>query len=156
MKKLILILSVLEFTLITSCKAQNNFITTSEATIDGVTIFKTPVNTLLTKFGEPVSKENFFFEMENVMGKIYYYDQLSFYVKNNKVESFIIEGSQYDFTSNNININDNINSLENLYSKSYSNRKNGEVVIQFSNADYFISIHYSSLNSIEKVKLYSY
>lgn len=156
MKKIILSIILINFVLITSCKAQNNFISTSDATIDGVSIFKTPINTLLSKFGEPVSKENFFFEMENVMGKIYYYNKLSFYVKNNKVESFIIEGSQYDFTPNNININDNIKSLETIYPKSYSNRKNGEVVIQFSNADYFISIHYSSLNSIEKIKLYSY
>ena len=156
MKKIILTVILINFVLITSCKAQNNFITTSDATIDGLTIFKTQVNTLLTKFGEPVSEENFFFEMENVMGKIYYYDKISFYVKNNKVESFIIEGSQYDFTSNNININDNIDSLENIYPKSYSNRKNGEVIIQFSDADYFLSIHYSSFNSIEKIKLHSY
>jgi hypothetical protein len=94
--------------------------------------------------------------MENTMGKIYYYDKLSFYVKDDKVESFVIEGGQYDFTSDDININDKIDSLENIYPKSYSNRKNYEIIIQFSDVDYFISIHYSKENVIKKIELYSY
>lgn len=156
MKKLFLILTILEFSFIVSCEAQNNNIDSSQATINGINVFKTPVSSLLNVFGEPVSKENFFFEMENTMGKIYYYDKLSFYVKDDKVESFVIEGGQYDFTSDDININDKIDSLENIYPKSYSNRKNYEIIIQFSDVDYFISIHYSKENVIKKIELYSY
>lgn len=87
---------------------------------------------------------------------IYYYEKLSFYIKKNKIESFIIDRSHYDFTSNNININDNINSLEHIYPKSFSNRGLGEIIIQFSDVDYFISIRYNKRNIIKKIELNSY
>lgn len=156
MKKLFLILAILQLTFIINCKAQNNFIETSNATINGINFFKTSIDSVLTVFGEPISREDYFFEMGDVMGEIYHYEKLSFYIKKNKIESFIIDGSHYDFTSNNININDNINSLEHIYPKSFSNRGLGEIIIQFSDVDYFISIRYNKRNIIKKIELNSY
>ena len=153
MKTQILILQVLLFSA-ASCKAQNNSISSSQATINGYSVFKTSSQILIQNFGQPLNVEEYFFEMENTTGELYHYDGLSFYVIDDKIDGFEITGDQYEFTSGNIAVGDGIDLLQSTFPNSFSNKGEGEMIVTFSDADYFISFHYDENNIIDKISLY--
>lgn len=155
MRKIILLVTVLFF-LTTNCLAQNNSISSSQATINSHLIFKSSSEYLIEKFGQPDNVEKYFFEMEDTIGEIYHYSGLSFYLNNNMVDGFEILSNQYNFTDNNINIGNKIITIQNMYPISYVNRAQREITISLNDADYFVSIHYDSGNRINKIALNVY
>ncbi|RSK41775.1 hypothetical protein [Mangrovimonas spongiae] len=155
MKKSNFIIPMLFFFAI-SCKAQNNSISKNQATINDHIVFKASSNFLIENFGQPESIESYFFETEDSSGEIYHYLGASFYLLDDKIDSFEIDSNLYNFTSNSISVGDSIDSIQNIYPFSYSNRENGEIIITFTDADYFISIHYDANDFIHKINLNVY
>ncbi len=145
----IILIIILSF----SCKAQNDSITTNLGTINSLNVFKASSDFLTENFGEPENIEEYFYEMENTQGSIYHYSGLLFYVVNNTVEGFEISTNEYVFTANNVKVGNNIDTLEFIYPNSYSNKSDGNLIILFSNADYYISVYYDLNNIINKISL---
>lgn len=123
-----------------SGKAQDDFISLNEITINDITVLGENNNYLIQNFGDPNVIENYFFEMEDVQGEIYNYDGLLFYLIDDKIVSFEIRNSIYNFTSNNIRVGSNISSLQNVYPISYENRGEGHLGLNITNCDCFITI----------------
>ena len=141
MKKLILIICLTAISI--CCKAQNA-IHSSEITINGIQFFGNNVSLVTQHFGQPNSIEDYFFEMDDVMSQKYIYNGILFYIVNSKVNSFEITGNNYAFTSNNIKVGNNINSLQSIYPNSFSNKKSDALIIRFNNIDRFICLLYTS------------
>jgi len=147
MKNAIFIIAILFFNL-KNCVAQHNSITSSEATINDNIVFKETSLSLIGKFGPPINIEDYFFEMENLDGQIYHYPGLSFFIINSKVDGFEITSNQYNFSNHDINVGDNINTIQPLFPSSYENKMEDEIIITLSNADYYIIIKYDNLINI--------
>jgi len=139
-----------------SCRSQDNAIQSDWASINGHTVFKVSTDFLTQNFGPPNTVEDYFFEMENTMGEKYQYNGLLFYLVDDKVDSFEITNDQYEFTTNNIKVGQHIDALQSLYPNSFSNRRNGGIILPFEDVDYFVSINFNSDDIIEKIVLHDY
>ena len=158
MKEIILIFSLLLMSF--TCKGQNrkprDIVNYNELTINGVNFLGNNVNLVTEHFGQPNSIEDYYFEMDKVMSKKYSYKGILFTIINNSVYSFEITGSGYNFTKNNINIKDNIESIEAIYPLSFTNRSNTGLILSLNDMDQFVVIAYSNNNLIDKIAMYSY
>jgi hypothetical protein len=153
MKKIIIIFTFIVVNY--SCKAQNNSIASSQATINGISFLGNNVSLLTQHLGQPVSIEDYYFEMEEVNSKKYNYNGILFYVINNKIDSFEITNNNYSFTSNNLKIGNSISIIQTIYPLSFTNKKNNGITLPFNNIDKFIIISYNN-NLIEKIAVYDY
>jgi len=135
--------------------AQYNVITSNELTINGTQFFGEDVSVVIQHLGQPNTIEDYYFEIDDVMSQNYNYNGVLFTVISNRTYSFEITGSNYAFTSNNIKVGDNINTLQPIYPLSYANRSHNSLVIQFSDLDRYVLIFFNS-NQITEIRLESY
>jgi hypothetical protein len=155
MKKIILIFSVIVISY--SCKAQDNNINSNETTINGNNFLGNNVSLITQHFGQPNSIEDYYHEMDDVTIYKYVYDNIIFTTNNNITYSFEITGNNYVFTSNNIKVGDNIQTLQSMYPLSFINKSLEGLVLGFNDIDMFIVISYNSNNNlIDKIAMYSY
>ena len=145
-----------------SCKAQQfDNINQNDLTLNGINFLidsKTNhTSSIINAFGYPDSIEDYFFEMDSIIGKKYYYKNgLVLYISNNSLFSFEITGNVYSFSSKNIKIGDNISSMEAKYPTSYLNRNNSTILLTYGICDCNFQIEYDSNNIITKIWLYVY
>ena len=155
MKKIILIFSVIIISY--ACKAQDNKIISNAMNINGTNFLGNNVSLVIQKFGQPNSIEDYYYEIDDVMSQKYNYNGILFYIVNNEVDSFEITGSNYAFTSNNIRIGNNINTLQAIYPLSFTNKNSDALSLGINDIDRYIIISYNSNNNlIDKIALYSY
>lgn len=149
--KEIFIISILLLSL--NCKSQDDSISLNEITINGFVVLNETGNSLIQNFGNPNSTENYFYEMKNVLGEKYVYNNgLTLYLIDEKVVSFELTCSNYNFTSNNINIGDSITSLQNIYPNSFINRGENYMGLNVHNCDCFLSINFNSQGIIQLIR----
>ena len=154
MKKIIILTIVLLLNI--NCNSQNDIIGASSLTINNLTVLDKEKSFLLQNFGQPLSIEQEYLEMDNINAEKYLYSGILFYLVENKVYSFQILNNTYSITAHKIKIGDNINILQNIYPISYSNKKNGLIAINIIGYDRYIGIRYNSNNIIQKILLYNY
>ena len=155
MHKIVLILVILTINI--SCKAQESRINSLELQINGVSYLNKDISLVIQNLGNPQKIADYYFEMDAIMAKKYYYDGLLFYAINEKIESFEITHNSYLFTSNNIKVGDHIKSLKAIYPLSYQNKNNGDLSIFLNDIDQFILISYDNTNGlISKISLQSF
>ncbi|AOZ99718.1 hypothetical protein [Flavobacterium commune] len=150
------------FVLINFCcgfAQKHNTINKNGLTINGI-IFKinsgnNDVPLILKTFGQPDSIEDYFFEIDNVMGKKYTYNNgLILYVTNNSLESFEITGKSYLFSPKNIKVGDTISSLETKFPNSYKSRSNLVLKLNYLNWDAGFLIEYNASGIVRKISFY--
>lgn len=155
MKKLFLILSIILFNI--SCNAQDNEIHSDSLTINGNNFLGSDISTVTQSFGTPISIEDYYYELGDFISKKYIYSGILFYSVDNKVYSFEITGSNYNFTSYNISIGDNIEIFETIFPLSYANKEDGKLAFALSDIDRFVEIYYNTITKIiNKIALRSY
>lgn len=151
MKKIILIVFIIAINF--SCKAQKNKINSNELTINGINFIGNNVSLLIQHLGQPNAIEDFYLEMDEVMSQKYIYNGVSFTTVNNEVSSFEITSSSFSFTSHEIKVGDNINTLESIYPISYSNKGQNWLGLLISDKDYFITIFFDeTTQQINKIR----
>ncbi|WP_144439129.1 hypothetical protein [Lutibacter profundi] len=140
-----------------TCKAQDNTINYNELTINDINFLGNNVSLVIQHLGQPNTIEEYYFEMQDVMSQKYKYNDIIFTVINNRTYSFEIIGSNYTFTSNNINVGDNINKLQPIYPLSFTSKSSDALSLDFVDMDRFIIISFNSINNIiDKIETYSY
>ena len=130
-----------------------------DLTINGHIVFGITKEKMLESFGQPDKVEDFFFEMSNVNGNIFYYENgLKFYYPD-YVDGFEINSNQYSVTNNNIKVGDSIENLKTFYQNSYNyaltNNKSGLVLLL--NVDYYLAIIFDKETmKITNINLYEF
>ena len=130
----------------------------TDLTINGKPVIGCSANQVINHFGKPEKIENFYFEMDDTSGFIYYYDGLKLFIQNGRgLESFEINSSEYSITNNNLKVGESIETLKNNYPKSYyqSNDKESTMIL-FNDADYFLAIKFNSVKIITNINLYEF
>ena len=167
MKKLIITASILLIQW--TCTAQkSNTIDPNKLTINGVGFTgynldgDSDIPLIVSTFGQPDEKEDYFYEMDDVMAKVYIYTNgLELTIVENRLDVFSIVGSSYRFTSHNIRVGDNISRLASIYPLSYENRFEyySEKIIQLQvdvMTNGFILFFYDSNNRITRIEMRVY
>ena len=155
MKKIIIILSII--TISFSCKSQDNIISSSESTINGINFLGNDVALVVQHFGQPNTIDDYYFEMQDVMTQRYTYSDILFTIMENKVYSFEITGSNYVFTNHNIKVGNNISIFEFIYPLSFANKSSDALSLDFNDMDMYLIISFNSTNNvIDKIAIYSY
>lgn len=158
MKKILLICFLSVFF---CCKAQEqSAIPIGDLTVNDVEILLNNIDTITQTFGQPNSIEDYFFEINDVMGKIYYYDDFELDVLNDAGRTFVITGTGYSVTSHDIKIGDDAIILSSIFPKSYLNRNDtpdgGGILVNFTDADYYFIISWNAAKKINIMYLREY
>lgn len=131
-----------------SCASQQSKIPQADLTINSKQILLGSYSNLISTFGQPSSEADYFYEIEDINGKIVNYNGAKFFIKENKVVGFEITSNSFSITKHNLIVGDSISRIETLFNSSYNNadfiRKT--ITIQLSEIDYFLNISYSSSN----------
>lgn len=136
--------------------AQNSLLSKDKITLNGFKIFVLNIESLIENFGQPLSEEDFFFEMSNKQGKKIFYENLLVYVMNDKIKSFEISGSQYLLTEYGIKIGDNLNILKELFPKSYDNKKESSLSITLKEYDKYITFFFDEDHKVSMIRMGDY
>lgn len=156
MKKRILIFSLIVITF--SCKAQDNIINSSEATINGISFLGNDNDVALVTqhLGQPNTIEDYYFEMDDLMGQEYQYNGILFHIANNRVEFFEITGSGYSFTKHNIKVGNNIETLSSIYPLSFADKGRNWLSLYFDDIYMHVTIFFDDINKkIVKIRINS-
>ena len=132
----------------------------NDLTINGIKATRISIEEVIENYGEPDRIEDFFFEMDNVQGFIYWYDDgLKLFIQEGYgVESFEISGSNYLVCDTNISVGDTIEELQEFYPKSYeAGKDHGAISILFNDADYYLGIAFDKeTRKITNINLYEF
>lgn len=131
-----------------------------DLTINGIKATRISIEEVIENYGEPDRIEDFFFEIDNSQGFIYWYDNgLRLSIQNILgVKSFDITSDKYLITSDNIKVGDSIERLEELYPKSYSTGVSiGAIYLLFNDADYYLAFVFDKeTKRITNINLYEF
>lgn len=157
MRKIVVVVFVL---LGFCCKAQEfNVLNPADVIINGVNFRigsgENDIPLILKTFGKPDRIEDYFFEMDNVKGKKYSYNNgLVLFCVHNSLESFEITGKNYSFTSKNIKVGDAIADLEMIFPLSFAAKSDTVLKINYKNWDTAVLIGYNEDGVITKIEFY--
>jgi hypothetical protein len=144
MKKIIIIIL---FTISFNCKSQN-IVDVNTLTLNNIELLGKSKSFLFSNLGQPIDFEAIESEMDDKNMYIYKFNGANFIIIDDIVDSFEINNSNFLFTSNNIKIGDNIDTLNSVYPLSFNNKSSKHLSIQIMNTDMYVSFHYNSINNL--------
>jgi hypothetical protein len=144
MKKIIIIIL---FTISFNCKSQN-IVDVNTLTLNNIELLGKSKSFLFSNLGQPIDFEAIESEMDYKNMYIYKFNGANFIIIDDIVDSFEINNSNFLFTSNNIKIGDNIDTLNSVYPLSFNNKSSKHLSIQIMNTDMYVSFHYNSINNL--------
>lgn len=144
MKKIIIIIL---FTISFNCKSQN-IVDVNTLTLNNIEFLGKSKSFLFSNLGQPMDFEIIESEMHNKKMYIYKFNGANFIIIDDIVDSFEINNSNFSFTSNNIKVGDNIDTLNSVYTLSFDNKSSKHLSIQIMDTDMYVSFHYNSINNL--------
>ena len=144
MKKIIIIIL---FTIPLNCKSQN-IVDLNTLTLNNIEFLGKSKSFLFSNLGQAINYEVIKSEMDNKNMCIYKYNGANFIIVDDIVDSFEINNSNFSFTSSNIKIGDNIDTLKTIYPLSFDNKSSKHLSIQIMDTDMYVSFHYNSINKL--------
>jgi|GEM_PF-1295542 hypothetical protein len=158
MKKLNLTIFVF-FLMVISCKGQPTEIDTfsGEVKINNQLIFdEDSKQATINVFGQPDNVTTEYWEMSEETATNYHYNSgAKFQFINNALERFVITSSGYylQMGSFQLEVGNNINSIQSVFPKSFNFRNSGGTSIALGAGDYhFVLIEYDSSNVITRIE----
>ena len=139
--------------------AQNTLISKEDVTINGVKLFDLSMDALIEVFGEPISIEDFFFEMDNAYAKKVSYEGLVIFMLNDKFDSFELTSQRYTFLKEEIRVFQSFYRFDEYFPESYATKKEGSLSLTLKEYDKFITFHLrkgQNSNSIVLIRMGDY
>ena len=100
---------------------------------------------LINSLGNPISKENYFFEMDDQYAVKYKYNGIVFYVSEGVINSFEITSNSFTFIKHDIKIGSSIEVLKKYFPLSFNNRSTRQegIILTLTDIDKFVVFEWS-------------